>query len=59
MSNLEKTFQAILDFLKENEGNESISIKSIQDRVGLDHPQKVIHRLQQLEKKGYLRKQEN
>lgn len=59
MSNLEKTYQDILDFLKKNEDNESMSIKSIQDKVWLDHPQKVIHRLQQLEKKGYLRKQSN
>lgn len=57
MSELEKTYQNILNFLKENEGNENLSIKSIQDKVGLDHPQKVIHRLQQLEKKGYLRRQ--
>jgi len=59
MSELEKTYQNILNFLKENEGNENLSIKSIQDKVGLDHPQKVIHRLQQLEKKGYLRRQDD
>jgi repressor LexA len=59
MSNLEKTYQKILDFLKKNESNEYLSIKLIQDNVGLDHPQKVIHRLQQLEKKGYIRKQDN
>lgn len=56
MPKLEKTYQAILDFLKDNQGNEHLSLKMIQDRVGLDHPQKVVHRLQQLEKKWYLRK---
>jgi len=59
MPKLEKSYEAILDFLRDNEDNENLSLKMIQDRVGLDHPQKVVHRLQQLEKKGYLRKEDN
>jgi repressor LexA len=59
MPKLEKSYQAILDFLRDNQDNENLSLKTIQNRVGLDHPQKVVHRLQQLEKKGYLRKEDN
>lgn len=59
MKKIDSVSQWILDFLKDNEWNENISLKNIQDRVGLDHPQKVVHRLQQLEKKWHLRKQDN
>ena len=59
MKKLDGIYQKILDFLKENEGNDNIWLKTIQDRVGLNHPQKVAHRLQQLEKKWYLRRQDN
>lgn len=45
----------ILSFLSEHEEVE-LSLTRLQHNIWLDHPQKVAHRLKQLEKKWYLRK---
>lgn len=49
-------YQDLLRYLKDNEWRENISISQIQNSLWIDHHQKVVHRLKQLEKRGYIRK---
>lgn len=54
--------ELILKFLEDKQNSwedEWITLKEIWEQVGIDHPQKVSNKLQQLEKKGFLKKWEN
>lgn len=47
----------LLDFLQVN-NSEALGYNEIGRAIGIDHPQKIKHHLQQLEKKGYIRREE-
>lgn len=53
--------EKILNFLELNQdsSDEGITLRDIANAVGIDHPQKVANKLQQLENKGFIRKLSN
>lgn len=52
---LDTTHEKVLDFLRKNSGKE-LTLMEIWNAVWLDHSQKVLNKLDQLEKKWYIRK---
>lgn len=57
LDNLQEKILNFLDYHKSSE--ESITLRNIADAIWLDHPQKVANKLEQLEKKGFIKKQSN
>ncbi len=55
-SKIDTTYQRLLDYLRENESRGSLTLTEIQKALGFDHHQKVTHRLKNLEKRWYIRK---
>gem|GEM_PF-6456271 len=56
MSKIDLSYQKILEYLKENEERGDLTVTEIQKALDFDHHQKVTHRLKNLEKRGYIRK---
>ncbi len=56
MSKIDTSYQLLLDYLKENGMRENLTITEIQKTLWFDHHQKVSHRLKNLEKRWYIRK---
>lgn len=56
MKKIDTTYQQVLDYLKEHGSRESVTLTEMQKELGFDHHQKVAHRLKNLEKRGYIRK---
>lgn len=52
---LDATHEKVIRFLRENSGRE-LTLMEIWNAVGLDHSQKVLNKLDQLERKWYIRK---
>jgi len=56
MPKIDTSYQLLLDYLRDNEDRNDISLIEIQKSLGFDHHQKVTHRLKNLEKRWYIRK---
>ncbi len=56
MSKIDTSYQLLLDYLRENEEREGVTVTQIQKSLWFDHHQKVTHRLKNLEKWWYIRK---
>lgn len=57
MSNkLDTTHKLLLDFLEKNNGGKNIGLRQIAEHIKLNHPQKALNKLNQLEKMWYIRK---
>ncbi len=55
MTKLHPIQEKLLDLLA-NQSLDGMSLREIGTEIGVEHPQKVSHHLEQLEKKGYLRR---
>lgn len=55
MKILDSRHRDILDFLADNQ-EYTVTLMDIGHSVGLDHPQKVLDKLMQLERQGYIAK---
>jgi SOS-response transcriptional repressor LexA len=56
MSKIDTSYQKLLDYLRDNEEREGITVTEMQRSLWFDHHQKVTHRLKNLEKWWYIRK---
>lgn len=50
--------KALISFFKRNTQNESITLREIATAIGVNHPQTVLNKLNQLVLKGYFTKDE-
>jgi len=55
-SKIDTSYQLLLDYLKEHQARWSLTVTEIQKSLWFDHHQKVTHRLKNLEKRWYIRK---
>ncbi len=55
MAHLDSRHRDILDFLADNQ-EYTLTLMDIGNAVGIDHPQKVLDKIDQLERKGYITK---
>lgn len=55
MAHLDSRHRDILDFLADNQ-EYTLTLMDIGNAVGIDHPQKVLDKIDQLERKGYIAK---
>ena len=53
---LDDFHKSILDFLEKNDGGKNLGLREIAKYAKLNHPQKALNKLNQLEKMGYIRK---